>query len=112
VADFSPRLPLERDLLSLKLDSSESLLDWDAESLEVLLLLDSLEDDSPEDSPEVSSITSFFFFLLFSFPFSLSSWFSLVSFSFSLTPLDFSWRSWIVLTDPAPAKSYRASGVA
>ncbi len=46
---FPPRLPLERNLLSLELDSSESLPGWDAESLEVLLLLDSLEDDLPED---------------------------------------------------------------
>jgi hypothetical protein len=111
VADFFPLcLPLECNLfLSLELDSFESL-DWDVESLELLLLLDSLaddlpEDDSPEESPEDSSITSFFF-LFFSY---LSS-FLLALLPFSLTFLDFSWWSWMVLTDPASAKLYRASG--
>ncbi len=66
MADFFPRhLPLEHDLLLLELDSSESLPGWDAEPVEVLLLLDSLVDDLPEDSPEDSSITpSFFFFFI------------------------------------------------
>jgi hypothetical protein len=72
---FPPRLPLEHDLLSLELDSSESLPNWDTERLEVLLLLDSLVDDLPEDLPEDSSITSsfgFFFFFCLSV-FSLAS---------------------------------------
>ncbi len=108
---FPPCLPLERNLfLLLELDSFESLLDWDGESLELLLLLDSLADDSPEDdlpkdSPEDSLITSFFFFF-----FSCLSSFLLALLPFSLTFLDFSWRSWMVLTDPAPAKLYRALG--
>jgi hypothetical protein len=56
---------LERNLLLIELDSSESLPGWDAEPLEVLLLLDSLADDLPEDSPEDSSITSSSFFFFF-----------------------------------------------
>ncbi len=54
-------LPLERNLLLLKLDSSESLLDWDAESLELLLLLNLLE-DLLKDCTLIAS--SFFCFLL------------------------------------------------
>jgi hypothetical protein len=52
---------LERNLLLLKLDSSELLLDWDVESLE-LLLLPNLPEDSLEDSTLiVSSFFCFFF---------------------------------------------------
>jgi hypothetical protein len=54
-------LPLERNLLLLKLDSSESLLNWDAESLELLLLPDSLE-DLLEDSNLIASSFFYFFF--------------------------------------------------
>ncbi len=103
---FPPCLPLVRDLLLLELDSPELLPDWDAEPLEVVLLLDSLVDDLPEDLPEDSTITSsFVFFFLFCL-----SVFSLASFPVSLATMDFSWQSWIVFTDPAPPKLYRALG--
>jgi hypothetical protein len=93
--------------MSLMLDYSELLPNWDAKLLEVLLLLDSLVDDLPEDLPEDSSITSSFVFF---FLFYLSA-FSLACFPISLATMGFSWELRMVFTDPAPPKLYRASRV-
>jgi hypothetical protein len=52
---------LECNLLLLKLDSSESLLDWDAESLELLLLPNLLEDLLEDCTSIAASFFCFFF---------------------------------------------------
>jgi hypothetical protein len=57
-------MPLVCNLLLLKLDSSELLLNWDAESLELLLLSDLLEDLLEDSTSIASSFPCFFFSVL------------------------------------------------